>query len=154
MTDDVTFLKFDMQSTMPLPKLTTSVAFYLHQLWLYNVGIHITNSKENKAYFHIWSENEADRGCKNDMPHCECYDWAHTHWPCKHMLSIFRRTSYTWDDLCPLYHKSPFFCTDTELFNTEPSYIQSAGAPEALDVEFRPESYYFTNYVVWLSIYY
>jgi len=63
-TDDVTFLTFDMQKTMPLPKLTTSVAFYLRQLWLYNVGIHVTNSKENKAYFHIWSENEAGRGCE------------------------------------------------------------------------------------------
>jgi len=26
----------------------------------------------------------------------------------------------------------PFFCTDTELFHTEPSYIQSTGAQEAL----------------------
>jgi len=85
---------------------------------------------------------------ENDMPHCECYDWAHTHWTCKHMLSIFRHTTDTWDDLCPLYHDSPFFCIDSELFDTQPSHIQSAGAQEALDVEFRPESYYFTNYVV------
>jgi len=43
-----------------------------------------------------------------------------------------------WDDLCPLYNDSPFFCTDTELFDTEPSYIQITGAQEAVDVEFRP----------------
>ena len=80
--------------------------------------------------------------------------WLGTHWTCKHMLSIFRHTTNTWDDLCSLYHDSPFFCIDSELFDTEPSYIQSTGAQEALDVEFRPESYYFTNYVVWLLIYY
>ena len=60
---------------------------------------------------------------------------------CKHMLSIFRRTTDTWDDLCPLYHDSPFFCTDNELFHTESSYIQSTGAQEALDVEFRPAGF-------------
>ena len=63
-TDEVTYITFDMQKTMPLPKLSTSVAFYVRQLWVYNVGIHVTNMKENKAYFHIWSENEAGRSCE------------------------------------------------------------------------------------------
>ena len=79
------------------------------------------------------SEYTVHLGRANDMPHCQCYDWAHSHWPCKHMLSIFRRTSYTWDDLCPLYRDSPFFCIDSELFDMEPSYTV-AGAEEAVDV--------------------
>jgi len=33
------------------------------------------------------------------MPYCECYDWPRSHWPCKHMLSIFRHMQYSWDNL-------------------------------------------------------
>jgi len=37
----VTYITFDMQKTLPLPKLSTSIAFHLRQIWLSNVGIHL-----------------------------------------------------------------------------------------------------------------
>ena len=63
------FITFDLQKTLPLPKLTTSVAFYLRQVWLYNCGIHVASSAASGSYFHLWTENEAGRGC-NEI--CSC----------------------------------------------------------------------------------
>jgi len=57
------YITFDLQQTLPLPKLSTSKAFYLRQVWLYNVGVHLLFGKTNRAYFHIWAENEGGRGC-------------------------------------------------------------------------------------------
>ncbi|CAH0731397.1 unnamed protein product, partial [Brenthis ino] len=49
--NDVIFITIDLQQTMPLPKIPTSKAFYLRQIWFYNFGIHVvTKSKEN-AFF-------------------------------------------------------------------------------------------------------
>ena len=55
-------IAFDMEKTLPLPKLTVEDAFYLRQLWLYNLGVHVVSDKVDKAHFHIWTENEGRRG--------------------------------------------------------------------------------------------
>ena len=39
--DDVHYITFDLQKTLPLPRISTGLAFYLHQLWLYNFCIHL-----------------------------------------------------------------------------------------------------------------
>ena len=56
--EDKYFITFDLQKTLPLPKLSTSVAFYFWQVWLYNLGIHLTMKREEKAYMQIWTEDE------------------------------------------------------------------------------------------------
>lgn len=53
-------LAFDLQKVLPLPRITTSVAFYSRNLSMYNLGVH--NAKTNSAQFHTWTENEAGRG--------------------------------------------------------------------------------------------
>jgi len=55
-------IAFDMEKTLPLPKLTVGDAFYLRQLWLYNLGVHVISNKVDNAHFHIWTENEGKRG--------------------------------------------------------------------------------------------
>jgi len=60
-SENVTYITFDMEKTLPLPKLSTNIAFYLRQIWLYNVGIHVIRKGENRAYFNIWSEDQAGR---------------------------------------------------------------------------------------------
>ena len=54
---------------MPLPKLSTSVAFYLRQAWLYNLGIHYINGSEQKPLFFLWTEDQGHRGCEEV---CSC----------------------------------------------------------------------------------
>ncbi|CAG9773429.1 unnamed protein product [Ceutorhynchus assimilis] len=60
----ILFINFDMQKTLPLPKLSTSVAFYLRQVWLYNLGIHCVSKGDTfgKGFFHLWTEDKGSRG--------------------------------------------------------------------------------------------
>lgn len=53
-------LTYDMQKTLPLPRLTTSIAYYKRQLNFYNLGIHVGSS--NEGIFNVWQENEASKG--------------------------------------------------------------------------------------------
>lgn len=62
--ENIAFITFDLQKTMPLPKISTNIAFYLRQLWFYNCGIHLVTKNENNGYMFTWTENEAGRGCE------------------------------------------------------------------------------------------
>ena len=60
------FITFDLQKTMPLPKLSESEAFYLRQLWFYNCGVHIvdaTTGVAGRGFMFTWTEDEFGRGC-------------------------------------------------------------------------------------------
>lgn len=52
----------DLQQTMTLPKLSTSKAFYLRQLWFYNFGIHAITVKGHQPYMFTWTEDLAGKG--------------------------------------------------------------------------------------------
>lgn len=58
----VCYLTLDLQQTMPLPKLSTSKAFYLRQMWFYNLGIHTIRNTGHKTFFFTWTEEMANRG--------------------------------------------------------------------------------------------
>ena len=55
-------MTYDMEKTMPLPKLSVGEAFYLRQIWMYNAGVHVVRQKREGSYFQIWTENEGKRG--------------------------------------------------------------------------------------------
>lgn len=55
-------LCFDLEKTLPLPRIPTNVVFYKRQLWLYNMGIH--TSKNNKGHCYVWLEGDAGRGAQ------------------------------------------------------------------------------------------
>lgn len=61
---DETFecLTFDLEKTLPLPRIPTSIIFYKRQLWLYNCGIH--PGSDNNGHCYIWIEGEAGRGAQ------------------------------------------------------------------------------------------
>jgi len=72
-------LSFNMQKTMPLPHLHTSKVFYLRQLWMYNLGIHHTSTKQGHMF--CWTEGLAKRG-SNEIGSClkkfiyeNCKEW-------------------------------------------------------------------------------
>ncbi|XP_063244846.1 uncharacterized protein LOC134546186 isoform X3 [Bacillus rossius redtenbacheri] len=55
-------LTFDMEKTLPLPRIPTNVMFYKRQLWLYNCGIH--SGKYSKGLCYVWVEGQAGRGAQ------------------------------------------------------------------------------------------
>lgn len=61
---DETFecLTFDMEKTLPLPRIPTNVVFYKRQLWFYNCGVHVSST--NKGYCFVWVEGQAGRGAQ------------------------------------------------------------------------------------------
>jgi len=59
-TNDLLYVTFDLQKTLPLPHITMNIAFYLRQIWLYNVGIHVESKTLSKPFFHIWTEAKVE----------------------------------------------------------------------------------------------
>lgn len=57
---EVETLTYDMMKILLMPRLTTSIVYYLRQMNFYNFGIHIGSS--GKGRFNTWLENEASRG--------------------------------------------------------------------------------------------
>ncbi|CAH2011844.1 unnamed protein product [Acanthoscelides obtectus] len=62
--EKIIYLTFDLQKTLPLPKISTSKAFYVRQVWLYNLGIYLisTQQQNGKGFFHVWTEDQGSRG--------------------------------------------------------------------------------------------
>lgn len=55
-------LTFDLEKTLPLPRIPTNVVFYKRQLWVYNSGIHVAST--DTGYCNVWVEGEAGRGAQ------------------------------------------------------------------------------------------
>lgn len=55
-------LTFDLEKTLPLPRIPTNIAFYKRQLWFYNSGIHSASNDTGHCY--VWVEGEAGRGAQ------------------------------------------------------------------------------------------
>jgi hypothetical protein len=60
-------LCFDLQQTLPTPKLTTSVQYYKRKLWTYNFCVH--DVKTGRATMYLWNETTAKRG---SIEICNC----------------------------------------------------------------------------------
>lgn len=61
-SDDLYVLTFDFQKALAFPKLSTSVAYYKRNLYVYDFGVHVFN--DNKAYMYVWPETEGSRGAQ------------------------------------------------------------------------------------------
>ncbi|XP_063226904.1 uncharacterized protein LOC134533326 [Bacillus rossius redtenbacheri] len=55
-------LTFDLEKTLPLPRIPANNIFYKRQLWVYNAGVH--SCKTGTGYCYVWVENQAGRGAQ------------------------------------------------------------------------------------------
>lgn len=51
---------FDLLKALPYPKLTTSVAYYKRNLYIFNLGFH--NFHDDNIHMYVWDETIASRG--------------------------------------------------------------------------------------------
>ena len=68
-SEDTYVCTFDLQKALPFPKLSTSVAYYKRNLYVYNFGIHCFNTKT--GFMHVWDETEGGRGSQ-EVASCIC----------------------------------------------------------------------------------
>ena len=59
-SDEIYVLSFDLEKALPFPKLSTSVAYYKRNLYVYNLGCH--DLKTNEGYMYVWPKTQASRG--------------------------------------------------------------------------------------------
>jgi len=55
-------ITFDLQSTLPTPRLSCNIVYYKRQLMVYNLGIHDCNTEV--GHMHVWHEGMASRGAQ------------------------------------------------------------------------------------------
>ena len=62
-SDKLYVCTFDLQKALPFPKLSTSVAYYKRNLYVYNLGVHSFNFKT--GFMYVWDETEGGRGLQD-----------------------------------------------------------------------------------------
>lgn len=58
---------FDLQKTLPTPKITSNIQYYKRKLWTYNFCVH--DIKTGRAQMYVWDEQTAKRG-SNEISSC------------------------------------------------------------------------------------
>lgn len=59
-SEKIFVFSFDLEKALPFPKLTTSIAYYKRNLYVYNFGCH--EFSKNVSHMFVWPETEGSRG--------------------------------------------------------------------------------------------
>ena len=52
-----------------------------------------------------------------NLPCCECPDWKKFQLPCKHILAVFTKYNYVWNNFPSVYKNSPYFSVDFDFID-------------------------------------
>ena len=66
---NIAVITFDLQQTLPTPRLSSSAQYYKRKMWTYNFGIH--DCKVKQAHFYVWNETQGGRGSREV---CSCIE--------------------------------------------------------------------------------
>ncbi|CAG9773484.1 unnamed protein product [Ceutorhynchus assimilis] len=66
-SDTLYVATFDLQKALPFPQLSTSVAYYKRNMYIYNFGVHSFNL--SNGFMYMWDETEGGRGSQ-DIASC------------------------------------------------------------------------------------
>ena len=92
----VAALCFDLQQTLPTPKLSTGMQYYKRKLWCYNLCIH--DIKTGKAVMYLWNETQGRRGSA-EISSCLRHYLTHT-------LNVNVKILKLFSDNCPGQNKN------------------------------------------------
>ena len=74
----------------------------------------ITSFKDAKERYTV------NFGDEHTMPHCNCFNWKQSAFPCKHFFAVFRKfKQWNWDSLSPIYINSPYLTLDESIINQQ-----------------------------------
>ena len=96
-------------------------------------GTFKVRSQSQSALWHT-----VDLGTEERATRCSCQDFMSSFLPCKHLFAIFRTSDHTWEDLSPLYRRSPYLTLDDQFLTDDALKIQASEAPE-LPADFKLE---------------
>lgn len=74
--NDIAVVCIDLQQTLPIPRLPTSVAYYKMKLWMYNLAV--TDLKTGKSTCFVWDEVNGGRG-SCEVTNC-IWKWLRKEW--------------------------------------------------------------------------
>ena len=136
-SDGNTFvITFDLQSTLPTPRLSSNVVYYKRQLMVYNLGVH--DCSKEIGHMHVWHEGVASRGAQEISSCITTFVQAVSRSECKKTQLVM------WSDSCGGQNRNikmslsllKLVCTDIPFTTITQKFLESGHSFLPNDADF------------------